>query len=56
MRIPNAKLAEQAPISGHVPVVDDDITVADTVAMVLNIDGFETTAAYSGEKRRPTCP
>ena len=37
------------PTNGHVLVIDDDITVADTFAMVLNMDGFEATVAYSGE-------
>jgi DNA-binding NtrC family response regulator len=49
MTIAKAKLAEQAPTNGHVLVIDDDIAVADTVAMVLNMDGFEATVAYSGE-------
>jgi CheY-like chemotaxis protein len=30
-------------------VIDDDVSVADTVAMVLNSDGFEATPVYSGE-------
>jgi CheY-like chemotaxis protein len=33
----------------HILVIDDDIAVADTVAMVLNTDGFEARAVYSGE-------
>jgi DNA-binding NtrC family response regulator len=49
MTIAKAKLAEQAPTNGHVLVIDDDIAVADTVAMVLNMDGFEATVAYSVE-------
>jgi CheY-like chemotaxis protein len=30
-------------------VIDDDITVADTVAMVLRTGGFDAVAVYSGE-------
>jgi CheY-like chemotaxis protein len=30
-------------------VIDDDIAVADTLAMVLVTGGFETTTVYSGE-------
>ena len=33
----------------RVLVIDDDIAVADTLGMVLNSSGFETTVAYSGE-------
>jgi CheY-like chemotaxis protein len=33
----------------HILVIDDDKAVADTVAMVLNTDGFEARAVYSGE-------
>ncbi len=33
----------------HILVIDDDSAVANTVAMVLNMDGFEATVAYSGE-------
>ena len=33
----------------HILVIDDDTAVADTVAMVLNVGGFEATAVYSGE-------
>jgi CheY-like chemotaxis protein len=45
---------EQRPTQGcsgkpHTLVIDDDMVVADTVAMVLNADGFEATVAYSGE-------
>jgi DNA-binding NtrC family response regulator len=46
MKIPEAK---QTPTNGHVLVIEDDIAVADTVAMVLKLDGFEATVAYSGE-------
>jgi DNA-binding NtrC family response regulator len=49
MTILKARLAEQATTNGHVLVIDDDITVADTVAMVLKTDGFDATVAYSGE-------
>ncbi len=45
---------EQIPTKGHSEkpltlVIDDDIAVADTLAMVLKAGGFETTTAYSGE-------
>lgn len=30
-------------------VIDDDSSVADTLAMVLNFSGFDAIAAYSGE-------
>lgn len=30
-------------------MIDDDAAVADTLAMVLNVNGFEATVAYSGE-------
>jgi CheY-like chemotaxis protein len=33
----------------HTLVIDDDMVVADTIAMVLNTGGFEATAVYSGE-------
>ena len=33
----------------RVLVIDDDVAVADTLGMVLNSSGFETTVAYSGE-------
>jgi CheY-like chemotaxis protein len=33
----------------RVLVIDDDPIVADTLAMVLNVSGFEATAVYSGE-------
>lgn len=33
----------------HTLVIDDDVAVADTLAMVLKTGGFETTTAYSGE-------
>lgn len=31
-------------------VVDDEQTIANSVSWVLNIEGFETRAAYSGEE------
>jgi CheY-like chemotaxis protein len=45
---------EQRPTKGYsgkprTLVIDDDKVVADTVAMVLNVGGFEATAVYSGE-------
>ena len=36
-------------MTSRILVIDDDIVVADSVAMVLNVDGFEATVAYSGE-------
>jgi DNA-binding NtrC family response regulator len=33
----------------RVLVIDDDVAVADTLGMVLNSSGFETTVAYGGE-------
>jgi CheY-like chemotaxis protein len=41
--------AHLGPPSLRVLVVDDDILVADTLAMVLNFRGFEAVTAYSGE-------
>jgi DNA-binding NtrC family response regulator len=46
MTIPEAK---QIPANGHVLLIEDDIAVADSVAMVLKMGGFETTTVYSGE-------
>jgi CheY-like chemotaxis protein len=45
---------EQRPTQGcsgkpHTLVIDDDVVVADTIAMVLKTGGFETTTVYSGE-------
>ncbi len=37
-------------IRPKVLVIDDDHTIADTLAMVLNISGFQATAVYSGER------
>ena len=33
----------------RVLVVDDERVIADTLALILNLRGFKTTAAYSGE-------
>lgn len=46
--------AEQMPTKGysekrHTLVIDDNKVVADTLAMVLNTDGFEARAVYRGE-------
>src|ERR1035438_5526456 len=53
MTLPKANLAEPTTNSyrgkPHALVIDDDIAVADTVAMVLKMDGFEATVAYSGK-------
>lgn len=34
---------------GRVLVIDDDQLVADTLAMVLNVSGYDAVAVYSGE-------
>jgi CheY-like chemotaxis protein len=53
MIIPSAMVPE--PVThgyegkSHTLVIDDDIAVADTLAMVLNAEGFEARAVYSGE-------
>jgi len=44
---PNANLHRTKP---HTLVIDDDVAVADTLAMVLNSEGFEASAVYSGEE------
>jgi len=54
MTLPEAKLSEPtAKVCGRKPrtlVIDDDMTVADSLAMVLNSDGFDARAVYSGEQ------
>lgn len=37
-------------VNSRVLVVDDEPIIADTLALILNQRGFETTAAYSGEQ------
>ena len=37
-------------VKPKVLVIDDDNLVADTLAMVLNVSGYEAIAAYSGER------
>jgi CheY-like chemotaxis protein len=53
MTISKAKLIEPTANSyrrkPHTLVIDDDKAVADTLAMVLDSDGFEARAVYSGE-------
>ena len=53
MTISKAKLIEPTANSyrrkPHTLVIDDDKAVADTLAMVLNTDGFGARAVYSGE-------
>jgi CheY-like chemotaxis protein len=53
MTVPEAKLAKPPTNSNrrkpHTLVIDDDIVVADTLAMVLKTGGFETTTVYSGK-------
>jgi CheY-like chemotaxis protein len=54
MTIPEAKLtlptANRRRITPHTLVIDDDVAVADTLAMVLNSEGFNARAVYSGEE------
>jgi len=53
MKISKGKLAEPTANSyrnkPHTLVIDDDKAVADTLAMVLNTEGFKARAVYSGE-------
>jgi len=53
MTISKGKLAEPTANSyrnkPHTLVIDDDKAVADTLAMVLNTEGFKARAVYSGE-------
>ncbi len=53
MTFPKAELAEPTANSykgkHRTLIIDDDIAVADSIAMVLNTDGFEARAVYSGE-------
>jgi CheY-like chemotaxis protein len=44
MTVPEAKRTP-----AQVLVIEDDTAVADSVAMVLKMDGFKTTTVYSGE-------
>ena len=37
-------------LKSRVLVVDDERLIADTLALILNQKGFETTAVYSGEQ------
>ena len=54
MTIPQAKVsnpnANRHRIKPHTLVIDDDVAVADTLAMVLNSEGFDARAVYSGEE------
>jgi len=54
MTIPQAKVsnpnANRHRIRPHTLVIDDDVAVADTLAMVLNSEGFDARAVYSGEE------
>jgi len=54
MTIPQAKVsnpnANRHRIKPHTLVTDDDVAVADTLAMVLNSEGFDARAVYSGEE------
>jgi DNA-binding response OmpR family regulator len=34
----------------HILVADDERLIADTLALILNMNGFEATAVYSGEE------
>jgi CheY-like chemotaxis protein len=44
---PNANRYRTKP---HILVIDDDVAVADTLAMVLDSEGFHARAVYSGEE------
>ena len=54
MTISEAKIsdlnANRHRIKPHTLVIDDDVAVADTLAMVLNSEGFDARAVYSGEE------
>ena len=54
MTIPQAKVsnpnANRHRIKPHTLVIDDDVAVADTLAMVLNSEGFDARAVYSGQE------
>jgi CheY-like chemotaxis protein len=54
MTIPQAKVsnpnANSHRIKPHTLVIDDDVAVADTLAMVLNSEGFDARAVYSGQE------
>jgi len=54
MTIPQAKVsnpnANRHRIKPLTLVIDDDVAVADTLAMVLNSEGFDARAVYSGEE------
>jgi len=52
--LPIEDASRQLPAKGYSEnpltlVIDDDVAVANTLSMVLNSGGFETTTAYSGE-------
>ena len=38
------------PVLPRILIVDDERTIADTLAIILRKNGFETTAVYSGEQ------
>ena len=54
MTTPEAKVsdpnANRYRTKHHTLVIDDDMAVADTLAMVLNSEGFDARAVYSGEE------
>ncbi len=54
MTIPEAKVSEPNAnmhrTKPHALVIDDDVAVADTLAMVLKSEGFDARAVYSGEQ------
>jgi CheY-like chemotaxis protein len=54
MTIPEAKVsdpnANRHRTTLRTLVIDDDIAVADTLTMVLNSEGFDARAVYSGEE------
>jgi CheY-like chemotaxis protein len=43
-------VADEKRIMSKVLVVDDEVVIADTLAMILNQSGFEARSVYSGEK------
>ncbi len=40
----------ETPAIFRVLIADDEKIIADTLALILNLNGFEATAAYSGEQ------
>lgn len=40
----------ESPVNFRVLIADDEKIIADTLALILNLNGFEATAVYSGEQ------